>query len=104
MTAPQSDEDWSLAALSPVPSRPIPPAKPYVPTEPGELVTDAQTGQVAVYMATEGGKVYLRGPRGGVERAVDPKWISPGPTDLEVNLRERNNGSRLGARLHRDAS
>ncbi|WAL73135.1 hypothetical protein OU787_17445 [Kitasatospora sp. YST-16] len=109
MTAPQTPSDpdeWSLDGLVRVSSAPIPPAEPYKPTERGELVTDARTKRVGVFMDFFAGAVHLRPLRGGPEWRVPPEWITKGPTELEARLRERNRDSNLtDSRLpHRDVS
>lgn len=70
----------ALRLTSPYPTRTPaagdrPPADCYTPTRVGELVHDALNGRPGVFMERIGPLVYLRPERGGVEWAVDARWI-----------------------------
>jgi hypothetical protein len=68
-----------------------PPAEPYRPTRPGELVQDVLNSRTGVLMATVGRTVFLRPQGGGVEWDVDARWLER-PTAAPPTTGERDAG------------
>ncbi|PYC77746.1 hypothetical protein C7C46_18000 [Streptomyces tateyamensis] len=56
-----------------------PPAVPYVPSTPGELLLDALSGRVGVFMGRQSKRIFMRPPGGGVEWDTDPAWVLRAP-------------------------